>query len=124
MKFLHAADIHLDSPLLGLRARDDLPAEALRHATRRAFEAMVQLAIDEDVAFVIVAGDLYDGDWKDYSTGLFFRGQMVRLSAQGIPVYLIAGPELLRVIEAADAVRAKARADGIGLVEQFKISPR
>ncbi len=88
MKFLHAADIHLDSPLLGLRARDDLPAEALRHATRRAFEAMVQLAIDEDVAFVIVAGDLYDGDWKDFSTGLFFAEQMKRLAR---PCFLLRG---------------------------------
>ena len=35
--------------------------------------------------------DLYDGDWKDYGTGLFFRGQMARLKQKGIPVYLIAG---------------------------------
>ena len=71
MKFLHAADIHLDSPLAGLRARDDLPEGVIRHCTRRAFAAMVDLARDEDVAFVVIAGDLYDGDWKDFSTGLF-----------------------------------------------------
>jgi predicted phosphodiesterase len=52
---------------------------------------LVNLAIEEKVDFVVIAGDLYDGDWKDYSTGLFFRGQMVRLQAEGIPVYLIAG---------------------------------
>ena len=34
--------------------------------------AMVDLAIAEDVAFVVIAGDLYDGDWRDFSTGLFF----------------------------------------------------
>ena len=88
MKFLHAADIHLDSPLLGLQARDDLPAEVLRHSTRRAFEAMIQLAIDEDVAFVVIAGDLYDGDWKDFSTGLFFAEQMRRLAR---PCFLLRG---------------------------------
>jgi DNA repair exonuclease SbcCD nuclease subunit len=52
---------------------------------------LVNFAIDERVDFVVIAGDIYDGDWKDYSTGLFFRGQMVRLCDKGIPVYLIAG---------------------------------
>lgn len=79
MKFLHAADIHLDSPLAGLRARDDLPDEVIRHCTRRAFVNMIDLAIAEDVAFVVIAGDLYDGDWKDFSSGLFFAEQMQRL---------------------------------------------
>ncbi len=88
MKFLHAADIHLDSPLAGLQARAEAPAEELRHCTRQAFAAMVDLAIAEDVAFVVIAGDLYDGDWKDFSTGLFFAAQMQRL---GRPCFLLRG---------------------------------
>ena len=90
-RFIHAADPHLDSPLQGLEFHDGAPVDVLRGATRRAFENLVQLAIDEAVDFVVIAGDLYDGDWKDYSTGLFFRSQMVRLKASGIPVYLISG---------------------------------
>ena len=90
-RFIHAADPHLDSPLRGLEAHEGAPVETLRGATRKAFENLVNLAIDEAVDFVVIAGDLYDGDWKDYSTGLFFRGQMVKLQAKGIPVYLIAG---------------------------------
>jgi DNA repair exonuclease SbcCD nuclease subunit len=90
-RFIHAADPHLDSPLRGLEAHEGAPVETLRGATRKAFENLVNLAIDEAVNFVVIAGDLYDGDWKDYSTGLFFRGQMVKLQAKGIPVYLIAG---------------------------------
>ena len=90
-RFIHAADPHLDSPLRGLEAHEGAPVETLRGATRKAFENLVNLAIDEGVNFVVIAGDLYDGDWKDYSTGLFFRGQMVKLQAKGIPVYLIAG---------------------------------
>ena len=78
MKFLHAADIHLDSPLAGLLARDDLPDSVIRHCTRRAFAALIDLALEEDVAFVVIAGDLYDGDWKDFNTGLFFVRQMGR----------------------------------------------
>ena len=88
MKFLHAADIHLDSPLAGLRDRADLPPDLVRHCTRRAFAAMIDLAIAEDVAFVVIAGDLYDGDWKDFSTGLFFAEQMRRL---GRPCFLLRG---------------------------------
>lgn len=90
-RFIHAADPHLDSPLRGLEAHEGAPVDVLRGATRRAFKNLVQLAIDEQTDFLVIAGDLYDGDWKDYSTGLYFRGQMVRLKDKGIPVYLIAG---------------------------------
>ncbi len=91
IRFLHAADAHIDSPLQGLEAYEGAPVDLLRGATRRAFENLIQLAMDENIDFLVIAGDLYDGDWKDYSTGLFFRGQMVRLRDRGIPVYLIAG---------------------------------
>ncbi len=90
-RFLHAADTHIDSPLEGLDAYDGAPVEALRGATRAAFANLVQLALDERVDFLLLAGDLYDGDWKDFSTGLFFTRQMARLQAAGIPVHLIAG---------------------------------
>lgn len=91
MKFIHAADIHLDSPLVGLAAYDGAPVDLLRGATRRAFQAMVDLAQEEAVDFVVIAGDLYDGDWRDFNTGLFFVQQMARLRQAGIPVFLIHG---------------------------------
>ncbi len=90
-RFLHAADIHLDSPLQGLERYPEAPVEAVRAAPRRAFERLVELAIEEQVAFLLLAGDLYDGDWKDYNTGLFFVGQMRRLAEAGIPVHLVSG---------------------------------
>ena len=90
-KFLHAADIHLDSPLHKLEIYEGVPAEAVRQATRRALENLIDLAVSEQVAFVLIAGDVYDGDWKDYNTGLYFVSQMKRLREAGIPVYLIAG---------------------------------
>ncbi|MDD2601169.1 MAG: DNA repair exonuclease [Kiritimatiellae bacterium] len=91
IRFIHAADAHIDSPLRGLEAHEGAPVDLLRGATRRAFENLIQLAIDERADFLVIAGDLYDGDWKDYSTGLFFRGQLARLRNHNIPVYLIAG---------------------------------
>ncbi|QDV78393.1 metallophosphoesterase family protein [Botrimarina mediterranea] len=90
-KFLHAADIHLDSPLRGLDRYEGAPADQIRGATRRAFENLVEVALREEVALVVLAGDLYDGDWRDFNTGLFFVKQMARLKEAGIPVYAVNG---------------------------------
>jgi len=89
--FIHTADIHLDSPLKGLEMHEDAPVEAIRGATRRAFENLIDLAIEEKVDFVLIAGDLYDGDWRDYNTGLFFARQMGRLDGAGIRVFMVSG---------------------------------
>lgn len=90
-KFIHAADVHLDSPLRGLARYESAPAESIRDACRRAFENLVDLAIEEKAAFVLLAGDLYDGDWNDYSTGIFFSRQMGRLNDHNIRVFTAAG---------------------------------
>jgi len=91
LKFLHAADVHLDSPLSGLDSYEGAPIEAIRGATRKALANLVRLAIEKRVAFVILAGDNYDGNWKDYNTGLFFINQMHELRKAEIPVVLISG---------------------------------
>ena len=91
MKFIHTADIHLDSSLHGLERYEGAPVEEIRSATRRAFDNLIELAIDEDVAFVLLVGDLYDGDWKDYNTGLYFVERMGRLREAGIRVFIVAG---------------------------------
>lgn len=91
MKFLHAADLHIDSPLRGLSAYEGAPVEQIRGATRRAVENLVDAAISHAVDLVVIAGDVFDGDWKDYSTGLFWVAQLSRLEATGIPVVFVAG---------------------------------
>lgn len=91
MRFIHAADIHLDSPLSGLSAYPDAPAGQLRNASRAAFTRLVDRAIEESVDFLVIAGDLYDGNWRDHNTGIFFVGEMGRLRRAGIPVYLLFG---------------------------------
>ncbi len=90
-RFIHTADIHLDSPLKGLEAHSDAPVAEIRGASRRAFDNLIDLAIEEEVAFVLIAGDLYDGDWKDYNTGLYFAGRMGRLDRAGIKVFITCG---------------------------------
>jgi DNA repair protein SbcD/Mre11 len=91
VKFIHAADIHLDSPLTGLSAYADAPVEMLRTATRDAFSNLVTEAIEQEVDFMVIAGDLYDGTWKDHNTGIYFCKEMGRLKKSGIPVYLLFG---------------------------------
>ncbi len=101
-KFIHTADIHLDSPLRGLSRYEGAPVERLRGATREAFCNLVQFAIDEEVQFVIIAGDLFDGDWKDYNTGLFFASQMSKLRENEIRVFIVSGNH-----DAASAITRK-----------------
>jgi DNA repair exonuclease SbcCD nuclease subunit len=91
MRFVHAADLHIDSPLLGLDRYEGAPLEQIRRATRRATESLVQLCLDEQVELLVLAGDLYDDNWRDYSTGLFFAAQMTRLREAEIPVVWIRG---------------------------------
>lgn len=91
MRFLHCADIHLDSPLRGLERYEGAPVDEVRGATRRAFENLIQCALRERVDFVVIAGDLYDGDWPDFNTGLFFAKGMAQLGDAGIAVYLLRG---------------------------------
>ncbi len=90
-KFLHAADIHLDSPLHAVRSYDDDRVTTLTTASREALKNLVNLAIEEQVAFLLIAGDVYDGDWDDVGTGMFFNGEMKRLAKAGIRVFAIAG---------------------------------
>jgi len=90
-KFLHTADIHLDSPLRGLARYEGVPVDQVRLATRAALNNLIDSAIDEAVAFVVIAGDLFDGEWDDFSTGLYFCGAMRRLNEAGIAVYVAYG---------------------------------
>jgi DNA repair exonuclease SbcCD nuclease subunit len=91
VKIVHASDLHLDSPLVGLERYEGAPVEAIRGATRRAFENLVTLCIDEGAALLLVAGDVYDGDWKDYATGLFFAATLGRLREAGTRVVVVRG---------------------------------
>ncbi|MGB7344407.1 MAG: DNA repair exonuclease [Pirellulaceae bacterium] len=90
-RILHAADIHLDSPLQKLSQYEDAPLEQIRDASRAALDNMTNLAIDQEVDLVVIAGDLYDGNWKETRTGMFFVKQATRLRDAGIPILVIRG---------------------------------
>ena len=79
MKFIHCADVHLDTPLQGLAEYPGAPVNEIRSATRRAFEKLLDAALSEEVDFVIIAGDLYDVGLKSFESALFFNKSMLRL---------------------------------------------
>jgi DNA repair exonuclease SbcCD nuclease subunit len=91
MKFIHCADVHLDTPLQGLAQFPGAPVNEIRSATRRAFEKVIEAALAEQIDFLVIAGDLYDVGLKSFESALFFTQQVTRLKDAGIEVYLIHG---------------------------------
>ena len=91
IRFLHAADVHLDSPLCSLRSLDEKTAGQLHRASRRSLEVIVQTALEHKVAAVVFAGDLFDGPVKDAGAGLWVESQLKRLVRENIAVVLIRG---------------------------------
>lgn len=81
----------MDSPLLGLKRIEGAPHEELRRATRRAFERMIDLCLEEEADLLLFAGDLFDHDARDYNTSLFVVRQFARLRESKTQVVLVKG---------------------------------
>lgn len=91
LTFVHASDLHLDSPFVGVTVRAPEVAEALRRATFDAFDNVVRLCIDRRADFLLVAGDVYDGADRSLRAQLRFRDGLARLAARGIAVFVVHG---------------------------------
>jgi DNA repair exonuclease SbcCD nuclease subunit len=90
-RFVHAADIHLDSPLRSLALRDPALADLIGNATRKAFIGVVDLCLDEQVDALLLSGDLYDGEQTSMKTARFLADQIRRLHEAKIKVFIIRG---------------------------------
>jgi DNA repair protein SbcD/Mre11 len=90
-RFLHAADLHLDSPFKGLGQDDPVLAARLRDASLEAFERLVTCAIRERCQFVVVSGDIYDGLDRGVRAQLHLRAAAQRLRDAGIRLFLLHG---------------------------------
>ena len=88
---VHAADLHIDSPLRGLGRLEGAPVDDLRLATRRAFVSLVDTCLEEQAALLVLAGDVFDGEWRDFNTGLFFVRELARLREVGTQVVMVRG---------------------------------
>lgn len=90
-RFVHAADLHLGSPLAALGRVDADVAARFALAGREAFSELVTRTIELGAAFMVIAGDVYDGEWKDNAIGLFFNRELARLDRAGVRVVLLKG---------------------------------
>ena len=90
-KFIHAADLHLDSPFRLHEGQNETLRRLLLDASIRAFARLCDVAIDNDVDFVILAGDVYDGIERGARAQLALRRQLLRLESHGIMVYIAFG---------------------------------
>lgn len=92
VRIVHAADLHLDSPLRGLARLGDRGLENdLRAATRRAYDNLIELCEHESAQLLVLAGDIYDGDWDSHATGEYFVRGLRRLADSGIAVAIVHG---------------------------------
>lgn len=91
LRFMHAADLHLDSPFKGMSALPERVREQMRESTFGALKELVAAAIQEQVDFVIISGDVYDLSDRSLRAQIRFQKALEQLSAQGIPAYIIHG---------------------------------
>ncbi len=91
VRFIHAADLHLDSPMIGLKHLPERVFRKLQESTFEALRKIVDAALMYEVDFVIIAGDLYDGEDRSIRAQTRFRKQMERLAEREIAVYIVHG---------------------------------
>jgi exonuclease SbcD len=89
--FVHAADLHLDTPFKGIGSTAPFVAEQLREASLAAFDSLVELCLERRAAFLVVAGDVYDGPERGLRAQLRFRDGLARLSDAGISSFVVHG---------------------------------
>lgn len=90
-RFLHAADLHLDSRFAGLSHLPQAIRSYLRESTFAALGRLVGVAIEQRVDFVVISGDVYDVSDASLQGQLRFREALEELGQHGIQVFLIHG---------------------------------
>ncbi|EAE0857494.1 exonuclease SbcCD subunit D [Listeria monocytogenes] len=91
IQFLHMADLHLDSPFIGLSTLPQPLFSAIQESTFQSLERITTVAIKEAVDFVLIAGDIYDSEDQSVRAQARFAKEMKRLEATNIPVFMIHG---------------------------------
>jgi DNA repair protein SbcD/Mre11 len=89
--FLHAADLHLDSPFIGLKHLPTSLLAKIQESTFASFKRIIDIAINREVDFIILAGDLFDSEQRSLKAQIRFRDEMYRLHKEGIQAYVVHG---------------------------------
>ncbi len=90
-RFIHAADLHLDSQCKNLKEKNQTIGNRLQRATFDAYETLIDLCIEKEVSFLVIAGDVFDGETKSLQAQLKFRDGLVRLDKHGINAFICHG---------------------------------
>ncbi|WP_404449077.1 DNA repair exonuclease [Sutcliffiella horikoshii] len=91
IRFLHAADLHLDSPFKGLCHLPQQIFDQIRKSTFQSLTTLINAAISYQVDFILLAGDLFDLEQRSLIAQATLRKEFLRLKEAGIPVYIIHG---------------------------------
>lgn len=89
--FYHAADLHLDTPFTGLSKQSPELAAWLRDASLQAFDQLIERVLEDQAAFLLLAGDVYDGKERGLRAQLRVLKGLTRLAEAGIPTFMVAG---------------------------------
>lgn len=91
VRFIHCADLHIDSPFRGVQADSDMVARRLRQASLEAFATVVSRALEEEVDAVLVAGDVFDSADRSLRAQFQFRDELARAADAGISCFVVHG---------------------------------
>jgi exonuclease SbcD len=91
LKFIHCADLHIDSPFKGIGNINPELQKILCDSTFEAFNKIITIALENKVDFVLIAGDIYDSENKSLQAQFRFREGLTRLLEHGIPSYIVYG---------------------------------
>ncbi|RPF50156.1 metallophosphoesterase family protein [Aquisalibacillus elongatus] len=91
IRFIHSADLHLDSPYKGLKGLPDRIFQDIKTSTMTAFNRLIDLAIDLNVDLLLIVGDLFDQESTSIKSSLQLKKGLERLNQQGIKVYISYG---------------------------------
>lgn len=91
VRFVHASDLHLDASFGGVDATDETVAGAFSRSTLEALDRVVNLCIEREVDFLVIAGDLFNSADRSLRGELAFQRAMRRLASKDIPTFVVQG---------------------------------
>ena len=91
LRFVHAADLHIDSPFQGMDQVNSVVAQRLRESPYEAYQNLIRLCLDEEVDFLVIAGDVYDGADRSIKAQLRFHDGLLKLAENGIQAFVVHG---------------------------------
>ncbi|UOR13218.1 metallophosphoesterase family protein [Halobacillus amylolyticus] len=91
LRFIHSADLHLDSPFKGRGRLPEVLREQMRASTFEAFERLIKQAIHHRVDFVLIVGDLFNEETRSLKAQVQLREGFKRLEKHDIAVFISYG---------------------------------